>query len=87
MQGNTDSGEWLDDLSGLSHYTIGARMYNNSYLEFFDGTIDEPRISDTDRSAAWMKGTYNSGNDSLFTYGSEETEEVEVNTLFFRASF
>ena len=37
---------------------------------------DEFRISNIARSAAWIKATYNSGNDSLLTYGSEETPSV-----------
>jgi hypothetical protein len=39
---------------------------------FFNGTIDEVRISSSGRSAAWIKASYNSGNNSLLTYGSEQ---------------
>jgi len=39
---------------------------------FFNGIIDEVRISNGVRSAAWFKATYHSGNDSLVAYGSEE---------------
>ena len=35
--------------------------------------LDEVRISDVARSAAWEKATYNSLWDTLLTYGSEET--------------
>ena len=38
----------------------------------FGGSIDEVRISIADKSAAWIKADYNSGNNSLLTYGSEE---------------
>ena len=37
-----------------------------------DGKMDETRISSITRSAAWIKASYNSGNDSLLIYGSEE---------------
>jgi len=43
----------------------------------FDGLIDEVRISDDDRSAAWIKASYYSGADNLLTWGSEE-EEVQT---------
>lgn len=45
----------------------------------FGGVLDEWRFSDTVRSAAWLKGTYNSGNDSLLTYGDEEEAPPEAN--------
>jgi hypothetical protein len=38
----------------------------------FDGIIDEVRFSFNARSAAWIKASYNSGNNSLVSYGSEE---------------
>ncbi len=38
-----------------------------------EAKYDEIRISASARSAAWIKGTYNAGNDSLLTYGEEET--------------
>ena len=39
----------------------------------FDGFIDEIRLSNSRRSAAWIKATYNSLWDTLLTYGDEET--------------
>jgi hypothetical protein len=35
-------------------------------------TIDEIRVSNVARSAAWIKASYHSGNNSLVSYGSEE---------------
>ncbi len=39
---------------------------------FWDGIIDEYRVSIVERNAAWIKGTYNSLWDTLFSYGAEE---------------
>ena len=39
----------------------------------FKGLLDEVRLSDTPRSAAWIKASYNSGNDTLLKYLKEET--------------
>ena len=36
------------------------------------GLSDEIRISNVARSAAWIKASYNSGNNSLLSYGNEE---------------
>jgi len=52
--------------------TIGKNTYENDG-EYWDGLIDEVRISDTARSPAWIKSSYYSENDSLVSY---ETEEV-----------
>lgn len=38
----------------------------------YDGRLDEVRISNTNRSAAWLKATYESGRDDLLDWGSEE---------------
>ena len=48
---------------------IGGRSDGERY---FGGIIDEVRISNVARSAAWIKASYNSGNNSLVSYGSEE---------------
>jgi len=40
---------------------------------WLDGRIDEVRISNIARSAAWLKASYNSGNNSLVSYGSEKS--------------
>ncbi len=55
---------------------IDAISTNSNNLlvgDFFNSLIDEVRISNTARSAAWIKASYNSENNSLLTYGSEET--------------
>jgi len=50
---------------------IGAYNHTSSN-GYFDGIVDEVRILDIDRSPAYIKASYNSENDSLLTYGSEE---------------
>lgn len=41
--------------------------------EYLDGIIDEVRISNTTRSAAWIKASYETGRDNLLSFGSEES--------------
>ena len=45
----------------LMRDTIGSHYYVN-------GLIDEVRVSNVARSAAWLKASYNSGNDTLVAY-------------------
>ena len=52
---------------------IGRGNYAGSQREF-NGTIDEVRISNIARSAAWIKASYESENDHLLDFGSEESE-------------
>jgi len=67
-----DSG---DISSGYYDYgfAIGRCIYAGLGGSNFDGKIDEVRITDDARTAAEIKADYNSGNDSLLTYGGEET--------------
>lgn len=51
------------------------------------GVIDESRISSTNRTAAWVKASYNSEFDSLLTYGAEETPAVGVRRAAFMKFF
>ena len=61
-----------DTISGIYNNiqtsTIG---WFNSNIYSFDGTIDQVRITNDARTAAEIKADYNSGNDSLITFGSE----------------
>jgi len=41
---------------------------------YFDGMMDEVRVSDIARTAAWIKASYESESDDLIHFGSEETE-------------
>lgn len=58
----------------------------------FDGIIDEFRISNTNRSAAWIAATNSSLRDILLTYSAEETgggetPEEATNVLFIFSNF
>jgi len=50
---------------------IGINL--NLVPRMFKGTIDEVRISDTDRSDRWIKAQHLSMTDAFITYGTEET--------------
>jgi len=62
---------------------IGAINIRGETGQPFEDILDEYHFSNSLRSDAWIKATYNSLWDSLLTYGSEETEEKEGNVLFW----
>jgi hypothetical protein len=55
----------------LNTTTIGAILRTTPTF-FFAGIIDEIRISNTARSAAWIKATYYSNWNDLISFGAEE---------------
>lgn len=56
---------------------IGCRNNNN----FIDGQIDDIRISNNVRSAAWIAASYKSETDIFNTYNSEESQVQTSGTL------
>jgi len=90
---------WDGELKKTDTITQGSDLYNDGtptrigrlgqYSEgphYMDGWIDEVRISNIARSAAWIKASYYSGDDNLLTYGSEETAGTggtEETTVFY----
>ncbi len=54
--------------------TNALRIGNRSGVtdRTFDGLIDEVRVSDTDRTAGWIKASYESEVDDLLDFGTEE---------------
>jgi archaellum component FlaF (FlaF/FlaG flagellin family) len=52
-------------------FRIGRQYYDYDN-RWWEGIIDEVRVSDANRSAAWIKATYESGRDDLVDFGSEE---------------
>ena len=59
---------------GSFNYTIGTR--SDTHAEYFYGTLDEIRISNTARSTAWIKATNYSERDTLISWGSETSISV-----------
>ncbi len=51
---------------------IGAWKEDGTVIELHNGAIDEVRLSNVVRSAAWIKASYHSENNTLVNYGSEE---------------
>ena len=68
-----DTGEAISVTGNIDPQTGDLSISMNYANRHFDGIIDEVRVSDTSRNAAWIKASYHSGNDSLWTWGSEET--------------
>jgi hypothetical protein len=68
--------------SNLMDVFIGAFHNQGSPYRYFDGKIDESKISDINRSAAWIKATYNTLWDTLLTYGSEEVTFIPQIIMF-----
>jgi len=67
--------DWTTTSTGL---TTGGSRHTPPLTGDFDiytwnGALDEFRVSETNHTVSWLKATYNSLNDSLLTYGSEET--------------
>lgn len=52
-------------------FRIGRQYYDYDG-RWWDGIIDEARISNISRNAAWIKASYESGRDDLVDFGSEE---------------
>ena len=80
--------------TGYAVGTFGGTGSGGSTLGYFSnrgfyGIIDECRISNSARSDAWIKATYNTLWDTLLTYGSEETDSggVTENAVFFGMAF
>jgi hypothetical protein len=70
LSGVTDGSRTLS-LGGPS--TEHIVLEQNTLPNYAKGLLDEVRFSNVARSAAWIKATYHSGDDSLLSYGSEES--------------
>jgi len=60
--------------SSLVETIIGAYIFSNDY--HFKGLMDEIRVSNTNRSVAWLKATYYSLWDNIASYGTEEISSM-----------
>jgi len=55
---------------------------------YFNGIVDEVRVSNNSRSPAWITGSYESERDNLLDYGSEEERSLlETPVYLFGAGF
>ena len=62
--------------SGNAFYQVDSetvKIGGGESGSYFDGIIDEVRISNAARSTAWIKATYETNRDNLLTWGSEQT--------------
>jgi hypothetical protein len=59
--------------------------YGAGRVAFHQGRLDEMRLSNTARSAAWIKASYEGERDDLLDFGSEE--EAPKNAIFFGINF
>jgi len=86
---NNEYGEFTAMANTADPLWIGCRGWGGASTDCpWYGVQDEVRISNIVRPTAWQLGTYNSGNDSLFTYGSEEEAPVEgANIMFLFSDF
>ena len=55
---------------------MGVQNFNQTLYSHMAGIIEEVRISNIARSAAWLKATHYSNWDGLVSFGAEETEAV-----------
>lgn len=81
IDGNEQSQNYSESWGSITHnFTISE--WGGQY-DYFDGILDEIRISNISRSAAWIKASYESGRDELLDFGSEERntqDSVDNNT-------
>ena len=61
--------------SNAGNYRVIGARYSSGYSRFWNGSIDEVRISNIVRSAAWLSTEYNNQQSpsSFYTVGPEET--------------
>lgn len=73
--------------TGVSDATIGNYRQDATTVYHWEGPIAEIQISDTTRSAAWIKATNYSLKDDLLTFGTTEepgqtiTSDIHINSL------
>ena len=72
MSGTIDQSWWTYSTIGTG-FGGPSRGFPSNAWYYFNGLIDEVRISNVARSSAWIKASYNSLNDTLIKYLKEET--------------
>jgi len=61
----------IGSVTNTNPLRLGSQTPSGS--RYFNGYLDEVRIYNVARSAAWVKASYNSEKNTLLTYGSEES--------------
>ena len=56
----------------IKNITAAVTIGNRSGAHPFDGIIDDVRVSNIVRSAAWIKASYESGRNHFLDFGEEE---------------
>jgi len=88
VDGNVDGTLSVGSMGSISNTLptgIGAALaadgVEGTRAQFFDGIIDEVRLSDVARTAAWIQTSYNNQGDlgSFYTLGPAEAEPCEGN--------
>ena len=92
IQVNAGTAATDSDTFGTLHMSkagLGASYLDetDAWGGFADAKVDEVRISNSVRTAAWIKATYNTLYDTLLTYGNQETEGVTTNVMFMFSDF
>jgi hypothetical protein len=70
------AGEPTDIKDSSEHLGLGAKYDAGTPSNFFDGILEEIRISKIARTAAWIKATYYSNWNDLITYGSTQNRPI-----------
>jgi hypothetical protein len=65
-------------VANANDFSVGR---NGTGTEYFDGVIDEVRMSNTFRTADWIEANYNSEMNTMVTYGIQEEAPLPPPTL------
>jgi hypothetical protein len=71
IDGSFTGNSYIMSLSSYNANLQFARWLAN--YDYFDGILDEIRISNNRRSAAWIRASYESERDHLLNFENEET--------------
>jgi 6-phosphogluconolactonase (cycloisomerase 2 family) len=66
-------GSTVSVLNSSGALQIGTQTLDSPSSEAWQGNLDDPRISDIARSAAWIRAEYLNGTNAFNTFGSEES--------------
>jgi len=80
VDGTKQTDEDTTTLVDSGNYVHIGRQYDDYDQRYWEGLIDEFRISNTSRTAAWINASYESGRDDLLDFASEEGEGTSGGT-------